>query len=315
LRVTFQNTLLLLGAFALTACSDGALMSGGKGDSKSKKDEEDEGADEPVPVSGSYLTCDWMEDQKTEPGQTTTIGCTVNDKDGNAFPRDGYNYQLSLFDDSKKQVDMATTDTQASSRFHKTALLPSEYNSTGYLLMTMRQGNEPVDKWTIATTDIGTNVGLGKETEGTASVVTADIASTIPLKSVTRHGFWNGENGGFSLDRNVLSSAFCDKGGKVRTTISDEWKKLIKDSYGISTSIDTTESTTHLITGPGETNTCFAEFSVDFKGTDWAHASGDGQCFFLSSGHHLYIYSKPKIDDPNFTLENLKKFAEARKCQ
>lgn len=311
----FGKTLLFIAAFALNACSDGALMTGGKGDSKSKKDEEDEGSDEPVPVSGSYLTCDWMEDQKTEPGQTTMIGCTVNDKDGNAFPRDGYNYQLSLFDDSKKQVAMVTADTQATSEFHKTALLPSEYNSTGQLLMTMRRESETIDKWTISTTDIGSNVGLGQEASGTAGEITPDIANSIPLKSVTRHGHWDGSNGGFGLARNIFSAAFCDTGGVVRSTLSDEAKKWIKDDYGISTTIDTKEQTTKLVTGPGEVNTCFSEFNVDLKGTDWAHASTDGKCLFLSSGHELYIFSKPKISDPNFTLENLKKFAEARKCQ
>lgn len=311
MRLYLSKIWLATAALALTACSDGALLSGGsKDDTKSATDDEDDAADEPVPVSGSFLTCERTEAQKTEPGETTMIGCAVIDKNGKAFPRQGYDFQLALFVDDK-QKSMITADPPASSEFHRTAQLPSEYNETGYLEMTAKKDGKQIGSWQLDTIDIVSAGELGQP--GASSIIEGETPLSS-LKSVTRDGLWNGGIGGW-VGGFVIDNNFCNS-GVVRKNIGQSYVDLIeKNGYDdVGTSIDPTPVTTNLKAAPGEPNTCFLQFNMNFKGDDWAHESKDKKCMFLRSGHQLYIFSKITAKDSNFTLENLKKFAEAKKC-
>lgn len=312
MRITATHIFTLMYSFALIGCSDTSFKSDDKkGDGKSIHDEDDQ-ADEPVQVSGAYLTCDWIEDKKEDPGESTLIGCGVYDKTGTIFPKKGRDYQLSLHSQDGAKVSMKTSDAGENESFHRYAKLPSEFNNSGYLKMTVRKASSKQGEYLLSTVDIGSSIGLGNEGQG------YDYNDDISISEVTSHAQWSAGPFGF-IDK-IRTSDFC-KSGKITSELGNTSQAMIAAasilSMGSVNTPTTKVSSASKTFSKDENEGCFVKFKSDTDGSkQYAHKSEDGSCLFLrfapsksTSSDVLHIV---KVGSTDLALESLRAFAASK---
>lgn len=303
--VIFLTSLLL----TLSACNDSSQLAAGK--KSDSTDDEDEKADEPVPVSGAYLTCDWLEQ---DTGESALIGCAVMTSEGNAFDRTNRDFSLGLYNNDDSKADMKAADASEDSRWHKLARLPASHKNTGYLKMTVKKSDSLEGSYRLNTVDIASNVSLGNHSDG-EEPIPLENSEGLALKSITSNLQWDGGLAGLALSK-IDAKDFCDNGGKLRTTLSPNSAIAVGIADGLFNSSTTnTNSTISDIAIPLKSTTCFSTFKeMGSSGKEFAHQNADGSCLLLRSGNTIHVISKQKANLPEMTLENLRQFAAKKAC-
>jgi len=273
-------------------------------------DDEEEIADEPVSVSGAYLTCDWIDPEQKDSGATASIGCAVEDQNGNAFDRDQRNFALTLHGDDDTRVAMTTSEAPAGSRWHQLAELPRTHRTIGYVKMIVKKGNAFEGSFTQKTADIGTNTSLGNVLEGVP--IPLGETDSIVLKSITVHSSWEYPPLLFALG--FSADDFCDADGNLKTDLSETTVDSIdiaNNKYKTKFATKNTIADTVVRLGGGK---CFHQFEMIKSGKEFVHQISGGKCFVLDSGKVIHTISVGKDPNPNLTLGNLLQFATRQQC-
>lgn len=309
MRFVHRNFLLLSTClFTLTGCNDSSQLSGGK--KSDSKDEEDEQADEPVSVSGAYLTCDWLE---PDTGDSVLIGCAVMQSNGEVFDRTNRNFALVLHNADDSKSDMNAVDASEDSSWHKLARLPASHKSTGYLKMSVKTSSKFEGSFRLNTVDIGSNISFGNQLEG-ESIPLSDTEG-LALQEITSNLQWDGGAAGLALAL-VNAKDYCDEGGKLRATFSPSSALSVGIADGLLKGTTTnTKSTISDVSIPLKSATCFTRFKErDASDKEFAHQNSDASCLLLRSGNTIHVISVPKAHNPDMNLENLRKFAAKKEC-
>ncbi len=294
-------------AVLLTAsfsCNDSSSLS-----SKDKKsdDKEDDDADTPVEVSGSFLTCDWV-DEPTE-GKEAVIGCAVTGKDGEALDRKDRSFDLTLHNNDNTAVDMVTTDSPAESDWHKLAKLPATHHDTGYLKMAMKKEGVQEGSFILNTFNIGKSIRQGNQAE--YDETSGDEGT---LTSITTHGQWADK---LRANVSIKMSDFCEANGTVRSSLTMESEVMVTlaDEF-LKTSTANKNITVKDTAISNKSDACFVEFREMGGSKKIVHENKQQTCFYLNTGSNLHIISVKKAVDENpaFNFENLKKFASSKAC-
>ncbi len=292
--------LLLTASFS---CNDSSSLSG---KDKKSDDKEDDEADTPVEVSGSFL-CDWI-DEPIE-GEEAVIGCAITGKDGEALDRKDRSFELTLHNSDNTAVDMITTDSPVESDWHKLAKLPATHHDTGYLKMIMKKENVQEGSFNLNTFDIGKSISLGNQAEYEE---TSGGGGT--LSSITTHGQWVDT---FKGNMHIKMSDFCETNGTIRTSLSVESEMMVALADELLKTSTTNKNITVKSTPiSNKSDVCFVEFREMGGSRKIAHENKQQTCFYLHTGSNLHIISVKKAVDenPDFNFENLKKFARSKAC-
>lgn len=305
-----QPFLLAAAFLASTACNDSSqLVAGKKSDAKEQDDEKDE-ADQPVPVSGAYLSCDWLE---PETNDSILIGCAAMNSDGQAFDRTNRNFSLSLYNDDGSSAPLTAADASEDSPWHKLARLPGSHKGTGYLKMATKKSGIFEGSLRLNTVEIGSNVSVGNQLEG--EPIPLVISDGLALQTITSNLQWDAGAAGLALSL-VNAKDYCDAGGKLRSEMSSSSSVAVAIADGLLNAATTnTTSTIADISIALKSDTCFSRFKErNSSGKEFAHQNSDGSCFLLRSGNKIHVISVPKAANPDMTLENLRKFAGKKQC-
>lgn len=301
---------LLLLAFA--GCNESSSLSSKDKKNPPEEDNEDEQADTPVEVSGSFLTsplmCDWIGDPSQ--GEDTVAGCAVVDKNGETLDRTDRTFGLSLHNTDNSNVDMVSTDSPNDSEWHKLAKIPASHLETGYLKMTMTKGGAHEGTFKLNTSDIGKSIGLGNHAEGTEYE-----GGESSLTSITTHGQWIDK---FKGNMSLKMSDFCETDGNLRTQLTIESDLMVTLADELLQTKTTNKNIVIKETKiSASSSACFVQFRELGGRKEIAHKNSQATCFYLHTGPNLHIISvkKAQAENPDFNLDNLRKFASAKACR